>query len=81
MKAERNLVLAGGEIVASVHASRNDNGEAERLARLFAAALELLEACQVAFGLIGLGRQLTDAEATHGLQTLMDAMRKAEAKP
>lgn len=44
MRSERNLVLDGDEIVASVHASRNDNGEAERLARLFAAAPDMLAA-------------------------------------
>jgi len=32
MRAERNLVFEGNELVASVHASRSDNGEAERLA-------------------------------------------------
>lgn len=49
-------------------------------ARLIAAAPDMLGACQLAFRLIGLGRKLTDEEATQGLQALSDAMRKAASE-
>ena len=94
MRAERNLVMKGDEVVASVHASRHDGGEAERLARLFAAAPETLEALKDVFALIEEGFLVRDVSRDADPLWALDSIRfitrlkdayaaiaKAEAKP
>lgn len=70
----------GRKVFRTVYAEDKLIGVMDRAedATLAAAAPELLDACWEAHRLIGLGRKLTDEEATSGLRMLLAAVTKAE---